>query len=242
MRISVITVCYNSEVTIERTFQYMLAQTLPDFEYLVIDGLSTDKTVDIIKRYAPKFEERGVTFRWISEKDKGIYDAMNKGITMVRGEWIGIINSDDHYMPDTLAEIERQVAFHPDIDVFHGLLRHTTNGKLTRITGVSSDLLCDNMLEHPTCFVRKDIYEKYGAFNLQYRFVADYDLMLRLKEAGCRFFLIEKVMADFDENGMGNSWASVRERIALQKKRGLISLKKYWMLLFKNYLYWLKKK
>ena len=126
MKISVITVCYNSEKTIGRTFKFILKQTLPSFEYIVIDGASSDNTVNIIKEYAPKFAERNIEFYWISEKDKGIYDAMNKGIAMAKGDYIGIINSDDHYMPWTLEMVATEGGKHPNIDVFHGLLRHTT--------------------------------------------------------------------------------------------------------------------
>ena len=217
MKISVITVCYNSDKTIGRTFEFILKQTLPSFEYIVIDGASSDNTLNIIKEYVPKFAERNIEFYWISEKDKGIYDAMNKGIAMAKGDYIGIINSDDHYMPWTLEMVANECCKHPNVDVFHGLLRHTTNGLLSRITGLPSSQLKNGMFEHPTCFVSSRTYKKYGLFNLEYKYVADYELMLRLHNKGCSFYLIEEVLADFDENGEGNSWTSIKESLVLRK-------------------------
>ena len=94
MEVSIITVCYNSEKTIERTIKSVLNQTYQDYEYIIVDGASTDKTLDIIKRYEPEFEGK---MRWISEQDNGIYYAMNKGIGMAKGKLIGMINIDDYY-------------------------------------------------------------------------------------------------------------------------------------------------
>ena len=93
-KISIITVCFNSQKTIGRTFDSVLRQTYPNIEYLVIDGQSTDGTTDIIREYEPLFQGR---MKWVSEKDEGIYDAMNKGIRMATGDLIGILNSDDYY-------------------------------------------------------------------------------------------------------------------------------------------------
>ena len=99
MLFTIITVCFNSEMTIERTIQSVLNQTCQDYEYIIIDGASTDGTMDIVRKYEPLFQGR---MRWISEKDQGIYDAMNKGIGVASGELIGIVNSDDYYEPDAL--------------------------------------------------------------------------------------------------------------------------------------------
>ena len=102
MEVSIITVCYNSEKTIERTIKSVLNQTYQDYEYIIVDGASTDKTLDIIKRYEPEFEGK---MRWISEQDNGIYYAMNKGIGMAKGKLIGMINSDDYYEINALADM-----------------------------------------------------------------------------------------------------------------------------------------
>lgn len=240
--ISVITVCYNSAKTIARTFDYILAQTQPPSEYIVIDGASKDNTLEIIKEYQEKFQAKGITFKWKSEPDNGIYYAMNKGIAMAKGDLIGIINSDDHYMEWTIDVVTKVAEAHSEIDVYHGLLRHTTNGALSRITGLPSSQLKNGMFEHPTCFVKKSVYEKYGNFNVSYRYVADYELMLRLKKEGCKFYLIEQVLADFDENGAGNSWKSQKEALQLKRAMGLISKKAFMFLYIKNRIHYLVRK
>lgn len=233
-KISVITVCFNSQHTIKETFNSLLFQTYTEFEYIVIDGASTDNTVETIKEYAPLFQKANITFKWISEPDKGIYDAMNKGIDMCSGEIIGILNSDDQYMPWTLETIKNISEQYPEIDVYHGLLRHVTHGKLTKITGISSDDLKNHMIEHPTCFVKKKVYNELGKFNVKYKFAADYDFMLKLKSHKCSFHLIEQVLAQFDENGSGNSWSSTKEAISIRKKYRLVSNMQYIFLLIKE--------
>ena len=107
MLFSIVTVCYNSEKTIETTIKSILNQTCQDYEYWIIDGKSTDRTVQIIQQYEPLFQGK---LKWISEKDQGIYDAMNKGIAHSSGEIIGILNSDDYYEDDALEKIAK--AYH----------------------------------------------------------------------------------------------------------------------------------
>ena len=102
IKVSIITVCFNSEKTIRRTIESVLYQTYPNIEYIIVDGKSTDGTVDIVKEYLPAFQKR---LRYVSERDKGIYDAMNKGIRLSAGDVIGIINSDDFYEPDAVENI-----------------------------------------------------------------------------------------------------------------------------------------
>ena len=104
-KISIITIAYNSEKTISRTIESVYNQTYQPYEYIIVDGLSKDSTVEVAKQYEQKFKEKGIIYRIISERDKGLYDAMNKGITMAEGELIGMINSDDWYEPDALKEV-----------------------------------------------------------------------------------------------------------------------------------------
>lgn len=216
--ISVVTVCYNSEKTIKKTIESVLMQDFSDFEYLIIDGKSTDKTCEIIKSFVPKFNARGIELRWISEPDSGIYNAMNKGIRHTTGNYIGLLNSDDTYDQRTLSLIASAISKDPGIDVFHGLLRYLSDGKLTMIRGQSSNRLNEGMFEHPTCFVSRKAYEKFGIFDERYKFVADYELMLRFKNSGAKFKMIERILANFDENGAGNSYYSRRELISLQRR------------------------
>ncbi|MBO1362879.1 glycosyltransferase [Prevotella sp. A2931] len=234
--ISVITVCYNSSKTISRTFESLLNQSNKDFEYIVIDGASTDGTIDIIKRYLPKFKDANIRLQWVSEPDHGIYNAMNKGIKKASGNIIGILNSDDQYFPWTIETISQISIKYPDYDIYHGLLKHISNQKTTRITGTSSENLYKGMIEHPTCFVRKKTYEELGAFDEKYTYVADYDLMLRYKKANKKFYFIEKILATFDEGGGGNSRASRLEALTLQRKYNLISREKAFIKRVREYM------
>ena len=124
-KVSIITVCYNSSMTIRRTFDSVLNQTYADIEYIVVDGASTDGTIEIIKEYEPLFEGR---MCWISEKDNGIYDAMNKGISMAEGELIGIINSDDYYEPDAV-ECMVNAMTNDKYQILYGSMRTWKNGE-----------------------------------------------------------------------------------------------------------------
>lgn len=137
MLFSIITVCFNSEKTIERTIKSVLGQKFKDFEYLIIDGDSKDRTMEIVRQYEPLFEGK---MKWISEQDHGIYDAMNKGIEMASGELIGIVNSDDYYEQDALEQIAKA---YPggEYCVIYGMLRKVINGKEVMVYLKNHDFL-----------------------------------------------------------------------------------------------------
>lgn len=232
---SIITVCFNSSKTIINTFESLLRQTYKNFEYIVIDGGSSDGTVDMIKEYENKFQEIGVKFTWISENDNGIYDAMNKGIKIASGMLVGILNSDDTYTDSALYDIFKAYSENKQYDVYHGLLRYLNNENIVMVRGSNSEKLYKHMIEHPACFVKLDVYIKYGVFNSKYRFVADYEFLLRLKKAGCKFLLVESIVSNFDENGMGNSFCSRHELVKLRKEYHLIGYLGYLYNLFKLY-------
>ena len=225
--ISVITVCYNSKNTIERTFKSILNQTYPNIEYIVVDGKSTDGTIELIKEYEKYFQKRNITFKWISEPDKGIYDAMNKGLTMATGELIGIINSDDYYENSALEIVATEYLKDSSYDVYHGLLKYYNSGKLSMIKGEDSSVLPKHMIEHPTCFLKKKTYEKYGYFNCKYKYVADYELLCRIKKNGGKFKLIDKVIANFFDGGAGDCLESVIEALKFRMEYGFIDKKIY---------------
>lgn len=234
---SIITVCYNSEKTISQTFESILSQTIKGFEYIVIDGNSTDTTLSIIKKYESKFAQAGIVFKWKSEPDNGIYDAMNKGISLASNPLIGIINSDDIYMKNTLEIVENNYLADSAFDVYHGIVHNINNNQTISYAGHSSSLLLKGgMIEHPTCFVKKMVYDKYGVFSLSYRYAADFDFMLRIKKQGARFKLIPQILAVFNENGSGNCRLSRKEAIVIKRKYRLISIVKMLELLLRNYL------
>ena len=180
MKVSIITVCYNSAATIEGTIQSVLNQTYSDIEYLVIDGQSTDETLQIVRKY----ENEIATI--LSEKDKGMYDAINKGIQLCTGDVVGVLNADDFYIDNKVIEEvvskmrnENADSLYSDLyyvatEDTNKVIRNWVSGKYDR-----QKFLYGWMPPHPTFFVKKSAYEKYGVFNLDLNSAADYELMLR---------------------------------------------------------------
>ena len=186
MKISIITVSYNSSKTIKDTIESVFNQTYEDIEYIVIDGNSNDKTLDIIKKYEPKFEGR---MKWVSEPDKGIYDAMNKGINLSTGDVIGILNSDDFYNSNNIIEDIVNEFRNKDIDSVYGDLVYVNSENTNKVVRYWKSKQYKKGLfkkgwhpAHPTFFVKKEVYNKYGMFNLSYPIAADYEIMLRFLE------------------------------------------------------------
>ena len=197
MKISIITVCLNSEKTIEQTIQSVINQENCDYEYIIIDGKSTDRTLDIIGKYR---DEISVI---ISEPDSGIYDAMDKGISLATGDIIGIINSDDWYEPGAFVLVEKCFR-DTDAEVVYGKMNVVNaNGEMEVLTPSDLEKIRYQMeTPHPTVFIKKEIYKKYGAFQLKYKIAADYEFMLRLYIKGVRFRYVEHILANFRLGGI----------------------------------------
>ena len=180
MRISIITACFNSAKTIRDTLESVQDQAHGEIEHIVIDGLSTDSTVDIVNSYPH-------VAKLISEKDKGIYDAMNKGIQLATGDVIGILNSDDLYVDDRVLQDVAIIFKDEKVDACYAdlhyvdendtskLVRHWKSGTFTR-----KSFLYGWMPPHPTVFLRRRVYDQVGLFNLSFKTAADYELMLRI--------------------------------------------------------------
>lgn len=220
--VSVITVVYNRVKTLEQTIKSVVNQTYPNIEYIIIDGGSTDGSVAIIKEYEDK-----LTY-WISEKDNGIYDAMNKGLLHAKGTLISILNSDDWYEPDAVEKIINTYNSNAHIDIFHGLLRfigHDNNPDL--IAGHYNNFLDRGMIEHPTCFIKSSLYQKVGKFNTNYKSAADYDWMLRANAAEARFLLIPQIITNFRRGGISDSQRGFQEELLIKKSYRLITSFKY---------------
>lgn len=185
MKISLITVTFNSGGTLRDTIQSVLSQTYPEIEYIIVDGLSEDSTIDIIKEYVPLFQGR---LKWISEKDNGLYDAMNKGFKMATGEIVGIINSDNLLTESgVIGKVIDCFEGHKDIDCVYADLYYVSQydtSKIVRhwITGKQRSFSKGWHPAHPTFYVKREIYSKYGLFDLDFKFAADFELMLRLVE------------------------------------------------------------
>lgn len=177
MKISVITVCYNSAATIEATIQSVANQTYADIEYIIVDGNSNDATVDIIKKYPDN-----VT-KWISEPDKGLYDAMNKGIAMATGDYIGILNSDDTFNEEETIEKIVNFLSQNNADACTGDIVQHSNGRIIRKYSSKKwnpeKLKIGFMPPHPSIFFKKELFEKYGSYTLGYKIASDYELIIR---------------------------------------------------------------
>ena len=202
-KISIITVSFNSEKTIENTFQSVLNQKYRPLEYIIVDGKSTDGTIKIIKKYLPIFLAAGIEVNYKSEKDKGISDAFNKGIARATGDIIGIINSDDCIAENILCTIAEKFSETDDVLCGDCLWRDVKkNSQYVRKSHMKLKKLKHEMvLMHPTCFVRKKAYETYGVFDINLKFCMDKDLMARFYRKGVKFKYIPQIIAIMSAGG-----------------------------------------
>lgn len=181
MKISIVTVSFNSDKTIASTIESVISQKEVDYEYIIVDGMSTDSTVDIIKKYARDNDR----VKWLSEKDYGIYDAMNKGIKMASGDIVGILNSDDFYTHDAvLSKIEQ--SFSCNVDCVFADVRFVRDVDLDKTVRYYSSKNFSTkkfrygfMPAHPTFFTFKKYYDLYGYYSTDYIIAADYELLIR---------------------------------------------------------------
>jgi glycosyltransferase involved in cell wall biosynthesis len=217
MKVSIITATYNSMLTVRDTLHSVSRQDYPDIEHIIVDGLSADKTLDIVNEF-------GHVSKIISESDKGIYDAMNKGIAASTGEVIGILNSDDIYVgPQVISSIAKLFS-EPDIKTSYADLQYVQQDNLNKIvrTWKSGNFSRRNfyygwMPPHPTFFVRREVYDKVGLFNSALRSAADYELMLRiLVKHEIPTHYIPEVVVKMRSGGMSN--ASFKSRITANKE------------------------
>lgn len=232
IKVSIITVCRNSEATIRNTLESVLNQTYSNIEYIIIDGKSTDTTLDIIQEYEPLFQGR---MRCISEKDRGIYNAMNKGIKMAKGQLIGIINSDDFYELDAVELAVRNMDS-SQCQVIYGYMQILDKEVKRRIVKDNHRNLKNEMIPHPTCFVTRKTYQKYGLFLEWFKVAADYELMLRLySKEEVVFIQVKRVLSSFRLGGASANKKYSLEREIARVIHGAISLgqfgsKVFWFL------------
>lgn len=233
MLFSIITVCLNSEKTIERTIKSVLEQSCQDYEYILVDGASSDRTLEIIQRYEPLFQGK---MKVISEPDQGIYDAMNKGIRAASGELIGIVNSDDYYEKDALEKIAQAYTGY-DYTIIYGMLRTVSGGKEVKVFLKNHEFLEKDMIAHPSCFVSRKIYDRFGGYSLQYPYSADYEFMLRVKKhKKVRFIPIYSVISNFTLDGASASVKAYRDTLKLQHEYRLIGNIEYRVKMLKSWV------
>jgi glycosyltransferase involved in cell wall biosynthesis len=217
--VSVVTVCFNAARHLEGAITSVLAQTYPAIEHIVVDGGSTDGTLEIIRSLEPRFAGR---LRWVSEPDAGIYDAMNKGIAMAKGELVGLLNADDEYVPDAVERIVAAWRADPSAGAIYGdveVIGETGETLRLEMAGAVAPGTRPERLPfcHQSLFVARRVYSEIGSFDNGYRILADYEWLLRAIDRGVRFAHLPGVVARFRVGGvcsgdMGRSNAE-RERI-----------------------------
>jgi glycosyltransferase involved in cell wall biosynthesis len=214
--VSVITVVRNGEATLERTMKSVLAQNYDSIEYIVIDGGSTDRTLSIIERY-----ENQLAY-WRSEPDHGVSDAFNKGIALASGSIIALLNSDDWYEPDAVAQSVQNILSN-EIDVSHGNLQQWKDDKPDYLlTGNHALLHRFVSVQHPTVFVKSSVYIEHGLYLLDYRCAMDYEWLLRVKLRSARFSYLDSTLTNMQKGGLSDKyWVLSFKEIARAKKNHL---------------------
>jgi glycosyltransferase involved in cell wall biosynthesis len=192
-RITVITICRNVLPALRRTVESVLAQGYPALEYWVVDGASTDGT----PAYLDQLAQRGV--RTLSEPDRGISDAMNKGLRLATGEWVAHLHADDEYLPGALAAVAEHAR--PGVDVLCGWLVKRERVGETVYRADPSRLDAEMTVNHPATFVRRELFERLGGFDGAYPNAMDYELFLRFAAAGARFAVIPRPLARMAHGG-----------------------------------------
>ena len=213
-KISIITVCFNSARTLRDTIESIMQQDYENIEYIIIDGGSTDGTLEIIKEYKARINYS------ISEKDNGIYDAMNKGIQVATGDIVGILNSDDFYPNNYILSIVSKAFSKNSCDAVYGDLVYVDKLNISKINRywqageyTTSKIKNGWMLPHPTFFVKKRFYNKYGLYNTDFRSAADYEMILKLLyKHNINVIYIPMILVKMRAGGISNSnlWNRIR--------------------------------
>ncbi|OSY87023.1 hypothetical protein WH52_13235 [Tenacibaculum holothuriorum] len=206
---SVITASYNSEKTIKETITSVLNQNYTNFEYIIIDGNSTDNTVNIIREFEPIFKQKNISYKWISEKDSGIYNAWNKGLKLAIGNWIAFLGSDDIYLEKSLEKYAKIAISNPEADLITSKVKLiNNNNKVKHIFSKPwrwNEFKRNMKIAHVGSFHNKKYFEKYGIYNETYKITGDYELLLRAKDKLKPLF-INEFTAEMKDGGVSNNF------------------------------------
>ncbi|EGR0597522.1 TPA: glycosyltransferase [Vibrio cholerae] len=225
MKVSIITVCYNSAKTIKDTIESVKSQTYPNIEYIVVDGCSTDSTLDILKDYSDAIDVL------LSEKDQGLYDAMNKGLALATGELVGILNSDDvladHSIIARVVEASKNVeGVYGDVGFYDFTLTKKTRHYSSRDFH-KAKFSRGFMPAHPSCYLKKELIQEVGFYSLDYKIAADFDYLVRaFSVPNSSFYYIQEEVVKMREGGVSTSGISAnillnKEIIHSCRKNGL---------------------
>ena len=233
MKLSIITATYNSERTLRDTMESILNQTFQDLEYIIVDGASKDATLDIIREYEPRFQGK---MRYLSEPDKGIYDAMNKGFAMATGDVIGILNSDDFFTSEDVLQAVVDGFAGEYVDAVYADIHFVGTDDLTKcVRYYSSSVFRPWMMRfgmipaHPSFYCRKAVYDQYGSFDTTYRIAADFEILLRLifihriRTRYVKKDFVTMRLGGASTTGYG-SWSLImKEHLQIMKRHGVVT-------------------
>ena len=233
MKLSIITATYNSERTLRDTMESILSQTFQDFEYIIVDGASKDATLDIIREYEPRFQGK---MRYVSEPDKGIYDAMNTGFAMATGDVIGILNSDDFFTSEDVLQAVVDGFAGEYVDAVYADIHFVGTDDLTKcVRYYSSSVFRPWMMRfgmipaHPSFYCRKAVYDQYGSFDTTYRIAADFEILLRLifihriRTRYVKKDFVTMRLGGASTTGYG-SWSLImKEHLQIMKQHGVVT-------------------
>ena len=230
MKLTIITVSYNSEATIKDTIESVLNQSNSNYEYIIVDGGSKDSTLTIIESYYQKFSLKGISYNWISELDNGIYDAMNKGVKHSRNQILSFINSDDWYEKDTVDKVLGCFNRKPDIDILYGNIKMVSLENKERLKRPKPLYRIKNEqnIYFPSVFIKKDFFiNNHVNFDLKYKLASDYKFLLNSFLINSSFFYLNENLSFYRLGGSTTkhiikSWKEVKK---IQKEQGMSSFK-----------------
>lgn len=219
-KLSIITINRNNAVGLRKTIESVVSQTYTDFEYIIIDGASTDDSVDVIKEYADKIDY------WVSESDKGIYNAMNKGILKAKGEYLLFLNSGDWLVNEQV--VDDFCNYNLNQDIVCGNINLIKNGEVLLAKSPDKEALDFNFfyygsLLHPASFIRKDLFNKYGIYNEKYKIVSDWEFFIRvliINKVSYEHF--DRLISNFPVDGI-SSFKEHEDQIKKDRKEVLLN-------------------
>lgn len=218
LKFTVVTVVYNAESVIEKTITSVLNQSYLPFEYYIIDGKSDDKTVEIAEKYSIDFANKGVKYNIISEKDSGLYNAMNKSIELATGDFISFLNAGDWYETDSLKNIN-DFYNEEEFELTYGSLNYINpdGSSSIKTSKIDSFPISSRHWNHPSMFLKTDIYKKYK-FDETFRAYADFNLYLKLRKDGTKIRVIDKVITNFVADGVSTN-RDIKKVLARSKEK-----------------------
>jgi glycosyltransferase involved in cell wall biosynthesis len=208
--LSIITATYNSENTLDETIKSILSQDYINFEYIIVDGASTDNTINIIKKFEPKFKEKNIIFKWISEPDSGIYNAWNKGLKIASGNWISFIGSDDIYLEGSFKKYAINAQKNPNKDFIYSKVKLMKGNYFIKdILGQWNWKTFKKSMEfaHVGAIHNKHFFENYGTFDESYKITGDYEMLLRAK-GRLKSLFMEEFTVKMQVGGISNNVVS----------------------------------